>query len=349
MKILCVGDAYVTTAMMSEGVSPYLQNGDTLTVLFFGEENRIDMRDTVKAIEAMKRDEIAVPAEMEKEIADTDVLIVHLCPVTGAMLRKAPKLRAILSCRGGSENIDVKAATERNIVVTTNPAHNANAVAEYTIGLILCETRNISRADQSLRKGIWRESYPNTGTAIRELHDMTVGIIGFGSVGRLVADYLDVFGCRILIHDPYLSESAFDFIKYRFVDKKTLLNESDIITLHARSAVPIIGKEEFGMMKKNAYLINTARSVLVEAEALKDALDTGKIMGAAIDVFESEPIIPEFYKKYDHITITNHRGGDTINSYKDAPAFAIQNYIRYLNGERMRFWINKNELKGQNK
>lgn len=344
MKIVCVGDAYVTPEMMEEGVKPYLNAEDTLNVLFFGEENRADMRDTVKAIESMKRDIIPVPEELYDMIVDCDLLIVHLCPVTKKLLENAKQLKAILSCRGGMENIDVDAATEKSILVSTNPAHNANAVAEYTIGLIICETRNISRADRSLKKGIWREKYPNTEVTIRELCDMTIGIIGFGSVGRLVAEKLSVFGCDILICDPFISESAYDFINFKFVDMKTLLARSDVITLHARSKTPIIGAEEFAQMKPTAYLINTARSVLVDPTALKNALDENKILGAAIDVFETEPVIPEFYKLYDNITITNHRGGDTINSYKDAPSFAIQNYQRYLNGERMRFWVNKDKL-----
>jgi len=341
MKVVCVGDAYVTSQMMAAGVTPYLNPEDTVTVLFFGEENRTDMRDTVKAIESMKRDIIPIPNELYDLIEDCDVLIVHLCPVTRKLLEKAKNLKAILSCRGGTENIDVEAATERSIIVTTNPAHNANAVAEYTIGLIICETRNISRSDRFLKKGIWREKYPNTETTIRELSDMTIGIIGFGSVGRLVAEKLGAFGCDILIYDPYISESAYDFINFKFVDLKTLLNQADVVTLHARSKTPIIGDAEFAQMKNTAYLINTARSVMIDPVALKKALDNNQIMGAAIDVFETEPVIPEFYKKYDNITITNHRGGDTINSYKDAPAFAIQNYKRYLNGERMRFWVNK--------
>ena len=341
MKIVCVGDAYVTAEMMTEGVAPYLKDADSLEILFFGEENRTDMRDTVKAIETMKRDDIPVPERLYDAIVDCDILIVHLCPVTGKMLEKANNLKAILSCRGGTENIDVETASRKGIVVATNPAHNANAVAEYTIGLIICETRNVSRSDRFLKKGIWREKYPNTETTIKELCDMTIGIVGFGSVGRLVAEKLSVFGCDILICDPYTSESAYDFINFKFVDMKTLLQKSDVVTLHARAKEPIMGENEFAQMKPTAYLVNTARSVLVDPNALKKALDNHQIMGAAIDVFETEPVIPEFYKNYDNITITNHRGGDTINSYKDAPAFAIQNYLRYLNGERMRFWVNK--------
>lgn len=344
MKYVCVGDAYVTSEMMYNGIKPYLSDKDEIEVLFFGNTDRTDMRDTVKAIESMKRDTIALPEGLEDVITDCDVLVVHLCPVTGKLLQKARKLKAILSCRGGFENIDVEAATNKKIVVATNPAHNANAVAEYTVGLMIAETRNIVRSDASLRSGKWREEYPNSINTIREIGDMTIGIVGFGSVGRLVAEKLGVFGCDIIVYDPYIDESAYDFINYKFTDLNTLLSDSDIVTLHARSQKPIIGLNEFKMMKQTAYLINTARSVLVDQNALSDALEKKMIQGAAIDVFETEPVIPEKYKSFDNITITNHRGGDTINSYKDAPVFAIQNYFNYLSGGRLRFWVNKKDL-----
>ncbi|MBQ9195844.1 MAG: 3-phosphoglycerate dehydrogenase [Clostridia bacterium] len=341
MKIICVADAYVTEKMMYEGVQPYLNEQDELKVFFFGEQDRRSMRETVKAIEAMKRDELTIPEALYAEIENADVLLVHLCPVTRRLLKNANQLKAVLSCRGGYENIDVEAATEKNIIVATDPAHNANAVAEFTVGLIICETRNIARADASLKAGVWREEYPNTQSSIKEIKDMTVGLIGLGSVGRLVAEKLSAFRCEILVYSPHISESAYDFINYKFVDLNTLLKKSDVVTLHTRSKVPILTDREFDIMKPTAYLINTARSVLVEQNALYRALKEKKIIGAAIDVFESEPVIPDFYREFDNVTLTNHRGGDTINSYKDAPGFALSNYMNYLNGERMRFWINK--------
>lgn len=341
MKVICVADTYVNEKMMEEGVTPYLNPSDSMKTYYFGLKNRRDMRDTVKAIEAMKRDEIPIPEELYFAVEDCDVLIVHLCPVTRKLLSGAKQLKAILSCRGGTENIDLQAAAEKGIIVSNNPAHNANAVAEYTIGLMLCETRNIARADAALKENNWREQYPNTSTDIREIKDMTIGIIGLGSVGRLVAEKLEAFHCRILVYSPSISESAYDFINYHFVDLPTLLRESDIITLHTRKKEAILSDREFDLMKPTAYLINTARSVLVDSGALYTAMKEKKILGAAIDVFETEPQIPEYYKEFDNITITNHRGGDTINSYKDAPSFAITNYLNYINGGRLRFWVNK--------
>ncbi|MCR5042196.1 MAG: 3-phosphoglycerate dehydrogenase, partial [Clostridia bacterium] len=344
MKIVFVGDAYITTEMMEAAAAKRLAPDDKAEFFFFGEQNRGDMRDTVKMIEAHRREEIAVPDGLFEAVADADILVVHLCPVNADLIEAAPKLRAVLSCRGGTENIDLETTAKKGIIVSSNPAHNANAVAEYTIGLMLCETRNIARADAALKAGTWREKYPNTATTIREISDMTVGIIGFGSVGRLVAEKLGSFNCRVLVYDPYIDESAFDILNQEFVGMDELLEQSDIITMHARASTYLLDFEQFAKMKPTAYVINTARSVMINPEALKDALDTGKIMGAAIDVFESEPAIPDFYRHYDNITITNHRGGDTINSYSDSPVFALDNYFGYLKGKKLRFWMNREQM-----
>lgn len=342
MKVVCVGDAYITPEMMESGVRPALKSGDTLEILFFGEKDRRDMRDMVKAIEAGKREEIGMPKGLKEAVRDAEVLIVHLCPVNRDLFPCAPNLKAVMSCRGGLENIDIQAATEAGVIVSNNPAHNANGVAEFTIGLILSETRNISRSNMALRNGEWRKVYPNTATTIRELTDMTVGIIGYGSIGRMVARKLTVFGCRILVADPYRTSLGDD--PGTLVPMDTLLAESDIVTLHARSDHAIMTEREFGLMKEHSYLINAARSYLVDPDAFRKAMDSGKLLGAAFDVFETEPTIPEFYLGYDNVTLTNHQAGDTVNSFRDAPITAIHNYLDYLSGKPLPFWVNKSKL-----
>ena len=335
MKIVCVGDAFITPDMMREGVAPFLKAEDSLEVLFWGREDREAMRETARLLETGHRDSLPIPALLPEAVKDADLLIVHLCPVTGSLLDNAPALKAVLSCRGGMENLDVEAATERGIIISNNPAHNANAVAEYTLGLILCETRNICRSHFALKNGQWRKVYPNTATTIRELKDLTVGIVGFGSVGRLVAEKLHVLGCRILVSDPFCKEAP-----YSIVPLDELLQESDVVTLHARAKGVIIGERELEMLKPTAVLINTARAHLVDTLALKRSLDKGRPLSVALDVFDTEPDIPGFLREYDNVTITSHRAGDTINSYKDAPAFAMDNYLRFLEGKPLRFRVN---------
>lgn len=338
MKIICVADAFVTPGMMEEGVRPRLRSGDVMQVFFFGYRERAAMRDLVKTIESRRIDDLELPEGLLEAIKDADLLITHLCPANKRLIAAAGSLKAIMSCRGGLENIDIPAATEKGIIVSNNPAHNANGVAEFTIGLILSETRNIARADAALKRGEWRKVYPNTATTIKELCDCTVGIIGFGTIGRLVAERLSVFGCGILVYDPYTEQK--DGPYYCFTSKEDLLRRSDIVTLHARANGVIMGEEEFAMMKPNSYLINSARSYLVDPAAFRKAMDSGKLLGAAFDVFESEPDIPEFYRRYDNVTLTNHRAGDTIESYSKAPEFAINNYLGYLEGRPLRFKVN---------
>ena len=335
MKIVCVGDAFITPDMMREGVAPFLKAEDSLEVLFWGQEDREAMRETARLLETGHRDSLPIPALLPEAVKDADLLIVHLCPVTGSLLDNAPRLKAVLSCRGGVENLDVEAATERGIIISNNPAHNANAVAEYTLGLILCETRNICRSHFALKNGQWRKVYPNTASTIRELKDLTVGVVGFGSVGRLVAEKLKALGCRILVSDPFCKEAP-----YSIVPLDELLQESDVVTLHARAKGVIIGARELEMLKPTAVLINTARAHLVDTLALKRSLDRGRPLSVALDVFDTEPDIPGFLREYDNVTITSHRAGDTINSYKDAPAFAMDNYLGFLEGKPLRFRVN---------
>lgn len=343
MKVVCVGDTYITDQMMRDGVSPLLGKDDSIEVFFFGDPDKTKMRDIAKDIEAGKREEIAVPEGLLEAVADAELLIVHLCPVNKNLIEGAPQLKAIMSCRGGLENLDVTTATEHGIIISNNPAHNANAVAEFTIGLILSETRNIARSNMALRMGEWRTIYPNTATTIKEMTDMTVGIVGYGSIGRLVAHKLSVFGCKIIVADPFVKSCKEDYVTLVSMDE--LLEQADIITLHARANGAVMTDREFNMMKQNSYLINTARSYLVDAEAFQRAMDSGKLLGAAFDVFETEPVIPEFYRKYDNITLTCHCGGLTINSYRDAPIYAIKNYLNYKNGvDELGFWVNRQQL-----
>ena len=344
MKVVCIGDAYITAEMMENGVRPLLlSDGDSVEVFFFGLPDKTGMRDIAKAIETGHREEVAIPDGLIEAAEDADLMIVHLCPINRNLIERATKLKAIMSCRGGLENIDVQAATEHNIIVSNNPAHNANAVAEFTVGMILSETRNIARSHMSLKSGAWRTVYPNTETTIKEMVDMTVGIVGYGSIGRLVAHKLSVFGCKVIAADPFVKSVKESNVTLVTMDE--LLQQADIVTLHARSNGAIMTDREFGLMKQNSYLINTARSYLVDAEAFQRAMDSGKLLGAAIDVFETEPEIPEFYRNYDNITITCHLGGLTINSYRDAPAYAMNNYLNYKNGtDELYFWVNKAQL-----
>jgi D-3-phosphoglycerate dehydrogenase len=265
----------------------------------------------------------------------------------------APRLKAIATARGGLENIDMKKATELGIAVINTPNHNSQAVAEYTIGLMLAETRNISRSYMALKSAAgWREYYPNTDF-IPELNGSTIGLVGFGQTGRLVARRLSSFDVRILVYDPFVDPAALLKAGCTPVGLPELLKESDIVSLHARltdATKGMIGEKELHMMKSSAYLINTARAGLVDLPAFCRALKERWITGAAVDVFEAEPVTgdhPLF--QLDNVTVTNHRAGDTRNSYWVAPILMGAQFAKLLRGGKPDFIANPEVLKKPNR
>ncbi|MDP4132467.1 MAG: 2-hydroxyacid dehydrogenase [Bacillota bacterium] len=347
MKCVVVGDIFITPEMMEKAMGFYHDRFREVKSFYFGNKDRQNMRDVVKTIEMGGPYSVKPPDGVLEELSDADVLMVHLCPVTKEMIHAAKKLKVILCNRGGIENIDIDEVNSCKIPILTNPAHNANAVAEYTIGLIFNELRNISRAYVSLREHCWREHFPNSEN-IKELKNMTVGIIGYGAVGRLVTEKLRGFDCRVIIYDPYVdNDDDSGNPNIRFVPMDYLLRESDIVTMHARSVnkKPIIGEKELKLMKDDAYLINTSRSYMLDMDALYTALKNNWIKGAAVDVFPVEPLQKdEPLLTLDNITLTNHRGGDTLNAYSDSPLMMLREAEKLFENETPRYWYNKNMI-----
>lgn len=289
--------------------------------------SRAQFRDVVRRIETHGSKAYQIQNDILEAVEEAEVLCIHLCPVPIELLNRAWKLKYILTARGGLENIDVETAKQKNIAIINCPEHNALAVAEYTIGLMISEMRNIARSHASLKRGTWQEYYDNT-SAIPELSDSTVGLIGFGTIGKLVAQRILSFESKVLVYDPYVDSETVKGKGCIPANKEELLKNSDIVSLHGRlskDAPPLIGREELSLMKPNALLINTARAALIDMNALYEALERKQIMGAALDVFPVEPL-PEDYPflKLDNVTITNHRGGDTLNSYVKAPELLLK-------------------------
>ena len=220
---------------------------------------------------------LGVPDEIGRFIGEADVLINHLAPVTAAMLGRSPRLRLIAVSRGGPVNIDLAAARARNVVVVNTPGRNAAAVAEFTIGMILAQTRLITSGHSALATGQWRGDLYRADVTGDELSAMTVGVVGYGHIGTRVVRLLQAFGCRILVTDPYvqLSREAREG-GVRHVPLETLLAQSDVVSLHARvtpETTGFIGRRELALMKPTAYLVNTARGPLLDYDALYEALD----------------------------------------------------------------------------
>ncbi len=186
----------------------------------------------------------------------------------------------------------MQAATARGIPVAYAPGANAQAVAEFTIGLLLAESKHIARSHHALKQGNWRVDAYLYERSPRELRGQTVGIIGFGHIGQLLMPYLLTFGLRVLVFDPYMEAERCHALGAQQTDLATLLAESDFVTLHARVTSEtrgLMGAAQFSQMKRGATFINSARGPLVDYDALYSALVSGHLAGAALDNFALEP------------------------------------------------------------
>jgi len=185
--------------------------------------------------------------------------------------------------------------------------------------MILAEIRNIARSHASLKSNNWQRSFPNS-EAIPELCGKTIGLIGYGAVGHLVAGYLKAFESKIIAYDPHFTG---DPGPVKLVSLEFLMKNSDVISMHARltkESYHLIGEKELSMMKPNAVLVNTARSGLVDEQALVRALEEKRIAGASLDVFDEEPLPADHpFIRLENTTITAHLTGSTIDSFKNSP------------------------------
>jgi D-3-phosphoglycerate dehydrogenase len=271
-------------------------------------------------------------------IGDAEMLVTHLAPLSAAMMDRLPALRFVAVSRGGPVNIDMAAARERSIRVVNAPGRNASAVAEFTIGAILAETRNINRGHDALRRGEWRGDLYRADTTGEELSELTVGVVGYGAIGTRVVKLLKAFGCRILVADPYVQLSADDFRDgVTHVSLEALLAEADVVTLHARvtpETTGFIGRDALARMKQGATLINTARGPLVDYDALYEALASGRLRGAMLETFAVEPVPTDWpLLRLPNVTLTPHIAGASLKTVRHAAGQAAEEVVRYLSGK----------------
>jgi D-3-phosphoglycerate dehydrogenase len=271
-------------------------------------------------------------------VGDATIVVTHLAPFSAGIMDRLPNLQLIAVSRGGPVNIDMAAARARKILVVNAPGRNASAVAEFTLGAILAETRLITRGHEALRRGEWRGDLYRADLAGHELSEMTVGVVGYGHVGTKVVRILKAFGCKVLVCDPYVQLSVDDLndgVEHVSLDR--IIADSDVVTLHARVTEEtrgFFGAEQFAAMKPGAYFVNTARGPLVDYAALTDALRSRHLKGAAIETFGVEPVPPDWdLLKLDNVTLTPHIAGASVKTVKIAAEAAAEEVRRFLTGE----------------
>ena len=271
--------------------------------------------------------------ELVKVIKDFDAIIVRSrTKVTREVIEAAEKLKIIARAGVGVDNVDVEAATQHGIMVVNAPESTSITVAEHTMGIILSLARKISIADKSVKEGKW-EKKKFMGL---ELNGKTLGVIGMGRIGSQVVTRSKAFGMDALVYDPYITEEAAAELGVTVVDLETLLKNSDVMTIHVPltpETKHLIAKPQFDIMKENAFIVNCARGGIIKEEDLYEALSTGKIGGAGLDVYEEEPPKDNPLFGLDNVVLTPHIAASTAEAQRDAAIIVANEIKKVFKGE----------------
>jgi D-3-phosphoglycerate dehydrogenase len=271
------------------------------------------------------------PKGFTQHLADADALLVRsAAKVTKEVLAKAPKLKAIGRAGIGVDNVDLKAATAAGVLVMNTPGGNAVSVAEHTLGLMLAMARSIPQAIASTKGGKW-EKKKFLGT---ELRGKTLGVVGLGSIGREVVRRARCFEMKIIASDPYVNSQTAADLGIVLVSLDDLYRQSDYITLHVALTTDtqgMLNDAAFAKMKKGVRVVNCARGELIDGEALRHAMESGKVAGAALDVFQTEPpAAGEPLLALDNVLATPHIGGSTEEAQEIVGVRIVEQVIEYL-------------------
>jgi D-3-phosphoglycerate dehydrogenase len=267
---------------------------------------------------------------LNAEVADADALIVRSATkVTPELLDKAHRLRVVGRAGVGVDNIDLDEATRRGVLVMSTPGGNAVSVAEHTFALLLALARQVPRLDKAMHEGKWEKS----SAAGTEVRGKTLGLIGLGRIGSEVAVRAEAFDMKVLGYDPYISEAAAQELQVELVPLERLLGESDFVSLHTAvspATQNLINATTLAQMKKGARLLNAARGELIDEAALAEALKSGHLAGAALDVFVEEPTKNSSLVGLPNVIATPHVAGSTAEAQEEVGtqvAVQVRDYL----------------------
>ena len=334
LNIVVVGDAFVSCDTMEDALRASSVKIGKISRVWWGSGDKDEFAARQLNLERHGPEAEAWAEGLEELMPECDVLLTHFNPVPRALVDKAPRLKAVLTCRGGLEHIDVAACSQRNIPVV-NVIRNAVPVAEFTVGMMLALTRNIATSHHLLIDGCWQKEYPNSGFT-STLGNLTVGLAGLGNVGIEVATRLKALGVPMIAFDAYADPARLQrngLGDIRFVDTlEELFGQADIVSLHLRltpETEKSIDRRYFSRMKSAAYFVNTARGGLVNQADLLDVLRAHAIAGAALDVYDSEPVTRETgFVGLDNVVLTPHIAGATEDAIPKAPFLLMREVNR---------------------
>ena len=348
MKLVGIGDLFVPCWAISRGFAELAAHGVQVETV----EWKLDGFDQLQAInlqvEQRGSDAVEPPEEIFAAAAEAEILITHFCPVTRCLIEASPRLKVIGVLRGGFENVNFAYARERGLLVFNTPGRNADAVADFTVGMIDRGARNIARGHHGLKNGEWIRTYPNY-QHIPDLPGRAVGLIGLGEIGLKVARRLSGFDVQLLGYDPYAKPEVVAQHGVHLIGLDDLLATSDFVSLHARLTAEnrhMIGPRELALMQPTAYLINTARAGLVDEDALYQVLKEGRLAGAALDVFEKEPPgLDHPLVMLPNVTLTPHMAGGSVDAFVNSPKRLASDMARLFDrAETVSYLLNRENL-----
>jgi D-3-phosphoglycerate dehydrogenase / 2-oxoglutarate reductase len=336
MRILVLGDSYCPASSLAPAFASLADHEITLG-------NVLDdpaWRPTTPSELAIK-EYLGTPAQVSAALDGHEVLVVQGAPVTDAVIAAHPELRLICVARGGPVNIDVPAATARAIPVVTTPGKNATAVAELTIACMVMLARRIPEGMRHVESGgeVFVDNYEGAHWFGHDLAGHTLGIVGFGAIGTRVARRALAFEMRVLVSDPYVDAQVIRDAGCEPVTLDRLLATADVVSLHARATADnrgMIGAAQLAAMRPGAWFINTARDTLVDEPALADALGSGHLAGAALDVASpSRAGSRHRLLKHPNVVLLPHIGGATVETLETGGSMAASEILRFSTGQPM--------------
>ena len=279
--------------------------------------------------------------DLAAEIGPYDALVIRSATrVTADVMEAAPNLKVVARAGIGVDNVDVDAATRRGVMVVNAPQSNTISAAEHTMALLLAQARNVPQANRDLHAGRWeRERWEGV-----ELEGKTLGLVGLGRVGTLVAARAQSFGMRVIAFDPYVSTDRANELGVAVMPTlESLLVQADFVSIHLPGSPEtegLIGAHQLAMLKPGARLVNTSRGGIVDEEALAKALEEGRLAGAALDVFSTEPATDSPLLGFEQVVVTPHLGASTVEAQDKAGATIAEMVRLALEGQFVPYAVN---------
>jgi D-3-phosphoglycerate dehydrogenase len=342
IRILAAGDHFVLNSLIGDALRAELTEAPDFRELTlpwpqvpFGSVAEVD--------EASGTEE-----QMIEALRGMHICVTQMAPLTKRVLDACSDLELLVVTRGGPVNANIPAATDHGVAVCFAPGRNATATAEHTVALMLAVCRRVPETHASLTRAEWKGEYYEYDRAGLELENATVGLVGYGAVGRLVARILSGFGAKVIVYDPYVTPEALDTCVQQ-VGLDELLSRSRIVSLHARvtpETKGMIGAAQIALMPKGSVIVNCARGALLDYDAVCDALDSGDLFGAGLDVFPQEPLPPDSrLLRTPNVVMTPHLAGASRETAQKAARIAAAEVGRYLRGEPLLHCANPEALR----